>query len=618
LHDCAQSASARARYATTARGLCGLLAFVFCLVAGTQGTQDAIANGDTRTISLHHMHTKELTTVTFKRDGRYDAAALEKLNWALRDWRLDEPTKMDPRLFDVAWEVHRSVGSSEPFHVVSAYRSPATNSMLRNRSRGVAKHSQHMNGKAMDFFLPDVSPHQVREVGMRLQRGGVGYYPTAYTPFIHLDVGSVRSWPRMSRDQLVRLFPDGRTVHLPSNGGAMDGYEIAKAEIIARGGSVAGSGLADLDEGAIIQSSRRSLWASLFGGDEEEEARPTRGRRAVLASRSAPSDSLLAYASGNSEDGGTRPGFAPPVVTQTDVAASLPRERSTRSRPGGTTTTQLASLPPLPSVPEPKIEREQSDNVAKLGLPAADAPAARLTPVLAPAPFARPRGLSIETPASREESTVLASLAATAAEQAGPAKTAALRLIDSPLPPSRPSSLIATESVASAPPGLPGAASGIPSKVSSEPRLIALTHPLPPGRPPVEGPAVAAPVVTASLGPIANALTGRPQSPAPTNATSSSDTSVRLKNEPRPVIDERTALRQLFEATALQPVAASPFPVRVATAKARITRDEAGGWSSAAAPAAAAGFSATEPSDVRTDRFSGPAVRPLPPTFVKP
>ena len=122
------------------------------LLLGVRGTQDAVANGDTRTITIRHMHTKEETTVTFKRDGRYDSAALEKLNWALRDWRNDDPIRMDPRLFDVVWEVQRQLGSDQPFHVVSAYRSPGTNAMLRRRSRAVAKHSQHMLGKAMDFY----------------------------------------------------------------------------------------------------------------------------------------------------------------------------------------------------------------------------------------------------------------------------------------------------------------------------------------------------------------------------------------------------------------------------------------------------------------------------------
>ena len=96
----------------------------------------------------------ESLTITFRRNGQYDPRALEQLNWFLRDWRLDEPTQMDPRLFDTLWEVHREVGSSEAIHVNSAYRSPHTNAMLRRRSSAVAKNSQHMRGKAMDFYLP--------------------------------------------------------------------------------------------------------------------------------------------------------------------------------------------------------------------------------------------------------------------------------------------------------------------------------------------------------------------------------------------------------------------------------------------------------------------------------
>ena len=208
------------------------------VAASTSGTQDAIANGDTRTLTIQHMHTKEVLTITFKRWGSYDYAALEKLNWHLRDWRRDEPKRMNPRLFDLLWEVHRESGASGPVNVVSAYRSPETNAMLRRRSRAVAKSSQHMQGNAVDFYVPGMHMSQMREIAMRLQRGGVGYYPTANTPFVHLDVGSVRSWPRMGRDQLARLFPDGKTVHLPAGGGTMPGYDLAYAEILARGGSV--------------------------------------------------------------------------------------------------------------------------------------------------------------------------------------------------------------------------------------------------------------------------------------------------------------------------------------------------------------------------------------------
>src|SRR3712207_9390638 len=105
---------------------------------------------------------------------------------------------MDPRLFDTLWEVHREVGSEEAIHVNSAYRSPRPNSMLRRRSSAVAKNSQHMLGKAMDFYLPDVSTARLRAIGMRLQHGGVGYFPNLYTPIGHLYVGRERVRSRIT------------------------------------------------------------------------------------------------------------------------------------------------------------------------------------------------------------------------------------------------------------------------------------------------------------------------------------------------------------------------------------------------------------------------------------
>ena len=211
-----------------------LTALILALIPGT--TETAVANGDTRTIYLHHAHTGEDIAATYLVNGQYDSRVLEQLNWFLRDWRRDEPTNMDPRLFDVVWEAYRHAGAgNQVINVVSAYRSPETNAMLRARSRAVAKYSQHMLGKAMDTTMPGMPMSQIREIGMRMQRGGVGYYPNANTPFVHLDVGNVRSWPRMTYEQLVRLFPDGKTVHLPTNGQPLPGYEEARAEIEARG-----------------------------------------------------------------------------------------------------------------------------------------------------------------------------------------------------------------------------------------------------------------------------------------------------------------------------------------------------------------------------------------------
>lgn len=255
-----------------------------------------------KTLTLLHMHSKESLTVTFSNGGRYDSQALDKLNWFLRDWRTNQPTKMDPRLFDLLYEVYRQTGSREPIRVVSAYRSPQTNSMLRRRSRAVAEHSQHMLGKAMDFYLSDVPSETTRAIAMKMQDGGVGYYPNSYSQFIHLDVGGVRAWPRMTRGQLQRLFPDGKTVHIPADGQPLPGYEEAKVTILARGGKVAGeTAVADASDSRFGR--RRSLWATLFGGDEDEEDDSPRAapRRNLLASRNTQVASA-----GNDDDYGGR------------------------------------------------------------------------------------------------------------------------------------------------------------------------------------------------------------------------------------------------------------------------------------------------------------------------
>jgi uncharacterized protein YcbK (DUF882 family) len=233
------------------------------LLLGAGSVHDATAENETRTLSFHHTHSDEDLTVTFKRDGRYDEEALKQLNHYLRDWRTQDETVMDRHLFDILWEVYRDVDAKKPIQIISAYRSPATNAMLRRRSSGVARYSQHMLGHAMDLYIPDVPLEQIRFAGLRLQRGGVGFYPTSGSPFVHLDTGSIRHWPRMTHDQLVRVFPDGRTVHVPSDGTPLKGYELARVEIEKRDGG----------DRALTRSSP-SLWAALFktrSSDDEDE-----------------------------------------------------------------------------------------------------------------------------------------------------------------------------------------------------------------------------------------------------------------------------------------------------------------------------------------------------------
>ena len=243
------------------------------LMLGAGSVHDATAQNETRTLSFHHTHSEEDLTVTFKRDGRYDEDALKQLNHYLRDWRSQEETVMDRHLFDILWEVYRDVDGKQPIQIISSYRSPATNAMLRHRSAnsGVARFSQHMLGHAMDFYIPGVPLEQIRAAGLRLQRGGVGFYPTSGSPFVHLDTGSIRHWPRMTHDQLAKVFPDGRTVHVPTDGKPLKNYELAKADIEKRG---------DGDEAATV--GKASFLASLFKGkgkarandDEEEAAAP--------------------------------------------------------------------------------------------------------------------------------------------------------------------------------------------------------------------------------------------------------------------------------------------------------------------------------------------------------
>ncbi|MGL5446478.1 MAG: DUF882 domain-containing protein [Rhabdaerophilum sp.] len=385
-------------------GVCALA--VVTLAGFSRGTQDANANGETRTLNLYHAHTRESLRVTFKRDGVFDSDALAKLNHFLRDWRNDDTTAMAPQLFDVLWFVYREVGATEPVKVVSAYRSPGTNAMLARRSRAVAKNSHHMRGNAMDFHIPGVSMAKVRELGMRLQRGGVGYYPTAGSPFVHLDVGTVRSWPRMPRDQLERLFPDGKTVHLPADGVPLANYQIALAEVQARGGSA-------LDYDTVRTSSGRTLWALLFGSGAEEdtgdEARPSRvaGSRAArnapaIAQNTAPAPSgeNVMVASVAPVQSAAR--AAPVRVEARPIEAQLrpqPGSESTTPAPvGAPTPVPVGAAPPVQvaALPIPPI-RPRDLGVAVAAVPGAPVAAELPLPPLrqravaaAPEPEAKP------------------------------------------------------------------------------------------------------------------------------------------------------------------------------------------------------------------------------------
>lgn len=150
------------------------------------------AHDDRRELSFYHTHTGKALSVVYYRDGAYVPDALHDIDDFLKDFRNDERHAMDPTLLDVLYEIKVKTNSHSPFEVISAFRSPETNSMLRSRSTAVAKHSMHLKGQAIDVRLRDVSLSTLRDVALDLQRGGVGFYPAS--EFVHVDTGRVRRW----------------------------------------------------------------------------------------------------------------------------------------------------------------------------------------------------------------------------------------------------------------------------------------------------------------------------------------------------------------------------------------------------------------------------------------
>ena len=188
--------------------------FAAALAVGAVG----ISADARRTISLYNIHTKETLTSTYKVNGKFVPAEMEKINWILRDWRKNEATTMDPQLIDLLWEVHSELGSAEPIHIISGFRSRGTNEMLRKSVGGQASQSRHILGKAADVHFPDVPVKNLRYSALIREKGGVGYYPTSAIPFVHMDIDRVRAWPRLPRAELALLFPSGRTQHVPADG----------------------------------------------------------------------------------------------------------------------------------------------------------------------------------------------------------------------------------------------------------------------------------------------------------------------------------------------------------------------------------------------------------------
>ena len=155
----------------------------------------AAAKAPERVLSFFNTHTGERLKAAYCCGGVYQPSALEDINYILRDFRVDKIRPIDPKLLDLLHELGGALETDQPFHIISGYRSPQTNAMLRARGgadTGVASHSLHMDGKAIDIRLPGVKLDHLRAAARSLKLGGVGYYPSSN--FVHVDTGRVRFW----------------------------------------------------------------------------------------------------------------------------------------------------------------------------------------------------------------------------------------------------------------------------------------------------------------------------------------------------------------------------------------------------------------------------------------
>ncbi|RWA75424.1 MAG: DUF882 domain-containing protein [Mesorhizobium sp.] len=332
------------------------------------------ARAEIRSLKLYHLHTGEKAEIVYKRNGRYDPVGLRKINIILRDWRRNEPTKMDPHLLDLVWEAYRESGATDYIQVVCGYRSPATNSMLRSRSRGVAKESQHMLGKALDFYIPGVPLKKLRNIGLKMQGGGVGYYPRSGSPFVHMDVGNVRHWPGISRQELVSLFPNGKTLHVPSDGRPLPGYEQAMAAYKSR----KGAGSPNIELASAGGSTKRSggLLAAWFGGGDEADDSAD-----VASAQPAPQPKAVKQAAKSSNVPGIAVA-APQDAKRTNIP-QIADDSSDDSQPQQDTPEMIIAALPAKEIPLPASAPRSNVDVSQQAPGTADAESTTKEPIIA-------------------------------------------------------------------------------------------------------------------------------------------------------------------------------------------------------------------------------------------
>jgi len=178
----------------TRRGLLGAFAATALVAAPTYSKAAGLlkGSGDIRRLRMYSGRTGERIDMIYWIDGKYVKDAVKELNYFMRDWRTDQVKLIDTRTLDIMAASHNLLEANEPYMMLSGYRSPATNAMLRRRSRGVAKNSLHMKGEAADLRLATRSVSQVSRAALACNAGGVGRY--ARSNFTHMDCGAVRTW----------------------------------------------------------------------------------------------------------------------------------------------------------------------------------------------------------------------------------------------------------------------------------------------------------------------------------------------------------------------------------------------------------------------------------------
>ncbi|MEM1370640.1 MAG: DUF882 domain-containing protein [Pseudomonadota bacterium] len=354
-----------------------------------------------RRIAFYNIHTKETVDVVYKRNGRRIPAAMERINWIMRDWRQDQSRKMDPQLIDIIWEMHTELGSRAPVHIISGYRSPKTNTMLRKTRGGQARRSRHMTGQAADVHFPDVPIKRLRYSAMVRQRGGVGYYPTSAIPFVHVDTGRVRHWPRMVRDELALLFPNGRTKHRPKGNKPISRSDVTAARKrrpqLARevasfhtfrrtGGKSTQTRVAANTRPPVRAVGLPGAWGDLrIARADAPRAvtppRPPRQDRAQgLQLAALPPDRIASRGANGGQATGGKAGIGAASARQARVGGDLPREIRNGQSGIGDARTSLGATPRLQASPRLVVEgRERSAGVAADALPSKSNDSERLT-----------------------------------------------------------------------------------------------------------------------------------------------------------------------------------------------------------------------------------------------